>query len=45
MEWLEKGRREQCDCLVWLTSEPWMDPLRVDPRYLGLVKQVGFPGK
>jgi len=45
MQWLEKGRREQCDCLVWLTSEPWMDPLRVDPRYLGLVKQVGFPGK
>jgi hypothetical protein len=32
--------------MVWLKSEPWMDPLRVDPRYLGLVKQVGFiPGK
>jgi hypothetical protein len=45
MQWLEKGRREQCDCLVWLLSEPWMDPLRVDPRYLALVKQVGFPGK
>jgi TolB-like protein/Tfp pilus assembly protein PilF len=45
LQWLEKGRREQCDCLVWLLSEPWMDPLRVDPRYLALVKQVGFPGK
>jgi len=45
-QWLEKGRHERCDCMVWLKSEPWMDPLRIDPRYLGLIKQVGFiPGK
>jgi TolB-like protein/Tfp pilus assembly protein PilF/predicted Ser/Thr protein kinase len=43
LEWLEKGRQQRCDCLVWLKSEPWMDPLRVDPRYVALVKQVGFP--
>ena len=29
--------------MVWLKSEPWMNPLRVDPRYADLVKRVGFP--
>jgi len=43
MEWLRRGVAEQCDCLVWLTTEPWVDPLRVDPRYADLVKRVGFP--
>ena len=43
MEWLRRGVAEQCDCLVWLTTEPWIDPLRVDPRYADLVKRVGFP--
>ena len=42
-EWLRRGVAEQCDCMVWLKSEPWMDPLRVDPRYADLVKRVGFP--
>ena len=43
MEWLRRGFDEQCDCLVWLKTEPWIDPLRVDPRYEELVKRVGFP--
>jgi tetratricopeptide (TPR) repeat protein len=38
--WLKLGEEQQCDCMVWLRSEPWMDPLRADPRYLGLVKRV-----
>jgi hypothetical protein len=29
--------------MVWLKSEPWMDPLRVDPRYTDLLKRAGFP--
>ena len=45
MEWLKRGLDEQCDCMVWLTSEPWVDPLRVDPRYADLVKRVGFPAR
>lgn len=45
VQWLERGRQERADCMVWLMAEPWMDPLRVDPRYLGLVKQIGFPVK
>ncbi|MBI3695504.1 MAG: protein kinase [Acidobacteria bacterium] len=43
LQWMQRGLKEQCDCLVWLKSEPWLDPLRVDPRYLDLVKRVGFP--
>ena len=44
VQWLRRGIEEQCDCMVWLKTEPWMDPLRVDPRYADLVKRVGFPG-
>ncbi len=45
MEWMKRGVKEQCDCLLWLKAESWIDPLRVDPRYLDLVKRVGFPEK
>ena len=45
MTWLRRGLDEQCDCMVWLKTEPWIDPLRVDPRYAALVKRVGFPQK
>ena len=44
VQWLRRGIDEQCDCMVWLKTEPWMDPLRVDPRYADLIKRVGFPG-
>jgi serine/threonine-protein kinase len=42
-QWMQRGVKEQCDCLVHLKSEPWLDPLRADPRYEELVKRVGFP--
>jgi hypothetical protein len=38
---LNLGKKQQCDCLVWLQGEPWMDPLRFDPVYLDLVRRVG----
>jgi eukaryotic-like serine/threonine-protein kinase len=38
--WLNLGEKQHCDCLVWLQSEPWMDPLHVDPRYVELAKRV-----
>ena len=41
-KWMQKGVKEQCDCLVWLKSEPWMDPFRSHPRYLELLKRVGL---
>jgi len=43
LHWINRGVDEQCDCMVWLKTEPWMDPLRVDPRYADLIKRVGFP--
>ena len=42
-EWMNRGVTEQCDCLVWLKSEPWIDRLRIDPRYTALMKRVGTP--
>jgi TolB-like protein/tetratricopeptide (TPR) repeat protein len=44
-EWMRKGVAEQCDCMMWLRAEPWIDPMRTDPRYLELMKRVGFPPK
>ena len=41
-QWLKRGADEQADCMVWLKSEPWNDPLRTDPRYAELLKRVGF---
>jgi hypothetical protein len=43
VQWLHRGLDERCDCLVWLKSEPWMNPLRTDPRYAALVRKAGFP--
>jgi hypothetical protein len=41
-EWLEKGKQERADCMFWLLSEPWMDPLRRDPRYRELLDYIGL---
>jgi TolB-like protein/DNA-binding winged helix-turn-helix (wHTH) protein/Flp pilus assembly protein TadD len=41
-EWLEKGRRDRADCMVWLLVEPWMDPLRGDRQYRELISHIGL---
>ncbi len=41
-EWLEKGKQERADCMVWLLSEPWMDPLRGEPQYRELMDSIGL---
>jgi tetratricopeptide (TPR) repeat protein len=41
-EWLEKGKRERADCMVWLLHEPWMDPLRNDRQYRELMDYMGL---
>jgi eukaryotic-like serine/threonine-protein kinase len=40
---LEKGCRERDPYLVWLKVSPAVDPLRSDPRFQGLLDQLGFP--
>jgi serine/threonine-protein kinase len=29
--------------LGWLKVDPWLDPIRRDPRYAALVRKIGFP--
>ena len=41
-KWLNSGVQQQCDCMIWLQGEPWMEKIRADPRYLDLIKRVGF---
>ncbi len=35
-EWFERSINERCDCMVWLEAEPWLDPIRSDPRFAAL---------
>jgi hypothetical protein len=39
---LEKGCRERDPYLAWLKVSPAVDPLRSDPRFQGLLDQLGF---
>jgi hypothetical protein len=41
-DWLEKGERDRADCMMWLLSEPWMDPLRRERRYRDLIEHIGL---
>ena len=41
-EWLNRGRRDRADCMVWLLVEPWMDTRRSDARYKQLIEQIGL---
>ena len=45
VQWLHRGEDEQCDCQIWLRSEPWMDLVRTDPSYNNFVQKVGYPAK
>jgi eukaryotic-like serine/threonine-protein kinase len=37
-----KGTDERADCMAWLGVEPWIDPFRSDPRYAGLLRDIGL---
>lgn len=41
--WLAKSVADRADCTIWLPSEPWLDPIRDDPRYSKLIAQLGPP--
>jgi TolB-like protein/Tfp pilus assembly protein PilF len=41
-DWFRKGVKGRADCMAWLGIEPWLDPFRVDPRYPGLLKDIGL---
>jgi len=41
--WLERAYEERADRIVWLNSDPLLEPLRSDPRFQDLVRRVGLP--
>lgn len=40
--WFRKGIDDRADCMAWLGVEPWIEPFRSDPRYAGLLKEIGL---
>jgi tetratricopeptide (TPR) repeat protein len=43
LEWLERAYQERSTVLAYLRIDPRLAPLRSDPRYLDLVRRMGFP--
>jgi TolB-like protein len=41
--WLERAYSAHDTWLIFLTSDPYWDPLRDDPRFKDLVRRVGLP--
>jgi TolB-like protein/DNA-binding winged helix-turn-helix (wHTH) protein len=42
LTWLERGYKDRSEHMLYLGLEPLVDPLRVDPRFVSLLKQVGL---
>jgi hypothetical protein len=45
IEWVQKASEERADSwrLIFLKVAPVWDPLRSDPRFVELLKKIGFP--
>jgi serine/threonine-protein kinase len=41
-EWLEKAYQERSDALAWFRQEPESKSLRSDPRFVVLMRKIGF---
>jgi TolB-like protein/tetratricopeptide (TPR) repeat protein len=42
-DWLQKAYEDRSAWLVYLKVDPFFDPLRSDPRFIDLMRRVGFP--
>jgi hypothetical protein len=42
MRWLQQAYDDESAWLIWMKVDPLMDPLRNDPSFQHLLKQVGF---
>jgi serine/threonine protein kinase/TolB-like protein/Tfp pilus assembly protein PilF len=40
--WFRRGIKDRADCMAWLGVEPWMEPFRSDPRYAGMLREIGL---
>ena len=43
LDWLDRAYQERNDRLVYLNVEPMADPLRSEPRFQALLKQLHLP--
>jgi len=41
--WLEKALADRLSIMVYIQTDPVLDPLRSDPRFQALVRRMGFP--
>jgi serine/threonine protein kinase/Flp pilus assembly protein TadD len=42
-EWLEKAYKDRDDRLIFVLTDPLLDPLQADPRFQQLLSRVGLP--
>ncbi len=42
LEWLEKTYEQHGDWMIWLNVAPEFDHMRTDPRFIDLIKRIGF---
>jgi serine/threonine-protein kinase len=43
LEWLATAMREPCGCLVYVRTDPLLDPLRTEPRFQAIERALHFP--
>jgi len=43
LEWLATGMGMPCGCLVYVRTDPLLDPLRKEPRFLAIEQELKFP--
>jgi tetratricopeptide (TPR) repeat protein len=41
--WFERAFKERSGWMTILKIDPWLDPLRSDPRFQGLLRRMNFP--
>ena len=42
MEWMKKAYLERSDYLIYLRTEPSLDRMRLDPRFIKVLQQIGL---
>ncbi|HUU14678.1 MAG TPA: tetratricopeptide repeat protein [Terriglobia bacterium] len=43
LQWLERAYEDHSPWMTLLKVDPWLDPLRSDPRYQDLLRRMNFP--